>query len=265
MARLSVSPPKWPFISVVLTTRDRPRLLSLALSCYRRQTYPWRELIVVDDGEHDPADEEVVADAGGRLLRLDAGTPLGDKLNGGVDSARGPLCAKMDDDDWYAPSYLETMVGALRARGARVCRPTLAFLGPFLFFDVASWEVRWAAEGSVPGATLVFAKEDWRERPFRGVSNHEDMWFLQDQMALGVAPLPVCAPEVFLAVRHGALRRERGHTWTQQWQGEDLDASLRAAPRYRSPDALLPPWALAQYRALRRDLSSAGAPAHVVP
>ena len=33
---------------------------------------------------------------------------LGTKLNLGCEAARGKICMKMDDDDWYAPRYLET-------------------------------------------------------------------------------------------------------------------------------------------------------------
>jgi glycosyltransferase involved in cell wall biosynthesis len=78
-----------PLISVVMATRDRPRLLPVALACYQHQTYPRRELIVVDDGDEFPADAALVAAAGGRLIRVAPGTPLGTKLNAGVEAAKG--------------------------------------------------------------------------------------------------------------------------------------------------------------------------------
>src|SRR5690242_2387584 len=102
-----------PLVSVILTTRDRPRLFSLALAYYRYQSYANRELIVVDDGEQYPADAAAVADAGGRLIRVTPGTKLGAKLNHGVEQARGDWCQKMDDDDWYAPGFLEAMVAGV--------------------------------------------------------------------------------------------------------------------------------------------------------
>src|SRR5581483_2994562 len=95
-----------PFVSVLLTTRDRPRLLPVALACYRQQTYPNRELIVVDDGGRVPADRSAVEAVGGRLLRVAPGAWLGEKLNVGAEAARGALCQKMDDDDWYGPDFL---------------------------------------------------------------------------------------------------------------------------------------------------------------
>ena len=132
--------PFQPLVSVVLTTRDRPRFLPLALAGYQQQTYPHRELIVVDDGEQFPVSGAEVAAAGGRLLRVAPGTPLGSKLNTGIAAARGRLIQKMDDDDWYGPGFLAAMVAALAERWHVACRPTLAFLSPFLFFDLARWE-----------------------------------------------------------------------------------------------------------------------------
>lgn len=252
-----------PLVSVILTTRDRPRLLRLALACYRHQTYPRRELVVVEDGELFPADEEAVAAVGGRLLRVEPGTPLGRKLNRGVSLAEGPLCQKMDDDDWYAPRFLETMVSAYLASRTVVCRPAVAFLQQFLFFDVARWEVRRSVDNNVPGATLLFAREDWAERPFRALPGDEDVWFLLDQVKSGVSLLPVEGLETFLAVRHGGNARERGHTWTHQWDGRTLEAYLQDRPRHPGgPESLLPDWALAVYRDLRRELPAAAPTGH---
>ncbi len=249
-----------PLVSVILTTRDRPRLLAIALACYRHQTYPRRELIVVDDGHRFPADADAVAAVGGRLIRVEPGTPLGTKLNRGVEVARGPLCQKMDDDDWYAPRFMETMISSLLESRREVCRPAIAFLMPFLFFDVARWEVRRSVDANAPGATLFFAREEWEARPFRPVRYDEDVWFLLDQTSAGVGVVPVRALELFLAVRHQGAGRDRGHTWTHQGDGEQLEAYMARRPPYQGgPEALLPDWALAFYRKLRRDLM--GSPA----
>lgn len=233
----------------------------MALACYRHQTYPRRELVVVDDGDRFSADAGAIAGVGGRLIRVDSGTPLGAKLNRGVGEARGVLCQKMDDDDWYAPRFLETMVSTLLTSWAVVCRPTLAFLMPFLFFDLARWEVRQSVENNIPGATLLFGREDCEERGFRALPQDEDVWFLLDRLRLGTSLLPVQGLETFLAVRHRGGTADRGHTWTHQWNGQTLDDYLLRRPLHgRRPEGLLPRWALAVYRELRRDLLAAPSP-----
>jgi hypothetical protein len=168
----------------------------------------------------------------------------------------------MDDDDWYAPRFLEAMVSALLAGRSVVCKPTLAFLMPFLFFDVARWEVRRSVENNAPGATLLFAREDWWVHPFRNLRADEDVWFVLDQVRAGVRLLPVRAPELFLAVRHRGGTRDRGHTWMRQGDGRPLEDYLLGRALFPGgPEALLPDWALAVYRDLRREILAAASPA----
>ena len=128
----------------------------MALRCFRHQTWAARELIVVNDGSLHPVDPVAVREAGGRLVRATPGTPLGTKLNLGLEEARGDWCQKMDDDDWYAPDFMARMVGAVAAHRQIACRPVVAFLMPFLLFDVARWEVRRSVNNNMPGATLFF-------------------------------------------------------------------------------------------------------------
>ena len=65
-------------------------------------------------------------------------TPLGTKLNRGLEESQGWLCQKMDDDDWYGSRFLETMVSAFMQNRLKLCRPAIAFLFSFLFFVVGT-------------------------------------------------------------------------------------------------------------------------------
>jgi glycosyltransferase involved in cell wall biosynthesis len=247
--------PDVPLVSAIIATRDRPRLLSIALACYGHQTYPRRELIVVDDGTDAPADEAAVTGVGGKLLRVEPGTPLGKKLNVGAAAARGLFCQKMDDDDWYAPAFMETMVASVMESWTIVCRPTLAVLMGFLFFDVARWEVRRSTPENAPGATLFFMRDQWEEHPFRGVPRDEDVWFYMDQIRHGGTCVTVDAPETFLAVRHSGGSSDRGHTWTRQLDGQRLETYMLDLPLHEGgPESLLPAWAVARYREIQADL-----------
>lgn len=255
-----------PLVSVILTTRDRPGFLRFALTCYERQTYPNRELIVVDDGDRFPVDPDLVATVGGRVVRAPVGTPIGSKLNLGLDAARGVLCQKMDDDDWYGPAYVETMVTKLLESWREACRPTIAFVTPFLFFDVARWEIRRSLDRNVPGATLFFRRADWVLHRFRALPGDEDLWFFLDQVRAGTVPLVIEQPELFLAVRHRGSQRERGHTWINQQDNRPLEDYLLERPLHRrSPERVLPPWAVAFYRELRAELLAAAGTAERAP
>jgi glycosyltransferase involved in cell wall biosynthesis len=244
-------------VSVILTTRDRPRFLSLALRFYREQTYPARELIVVDDGEQFPADAAAVEAVGGRLVRMPPATPLGTKLNAGVELARGQWCQKMDDDDCYAPRFLEKMMSSVVESQRVACCPVIAFLTPFLFFDLARWEIRQSEENNAPGATLLFTRHSWEERPFRPIFRDEDVWFLMDQLRCGANVILVRDTEAFTAIRHRDVASDRGHTWTHQHDGRPLENSLDDRPLYdRKPEEFLPEFALEIYREFRKEMLS---------
>jgi hypothetical protein len=247
-----------PLVSVILTTRDRPRFLSLALRFYSEQTYAARELIVVDDGEQFPVDAAAVEAVGGRLVRMPPATPLGTKLNAGVEKARGRWCQKMDDDDCYSPRFLEKMMSAVAETQNVVCCPVIAFLTPFLFFDVARWELRQSEQNNAPGATLLFTRQGWEERSFRPLFRDEDVWFLMDQLRCGAKVVLVRDIEAFTAVRHRDVTSDRGHAWTHQHDGRTLEQSLNDRELYkRKPEEFLPDFATKVYRELHEEMLSA--------
>lgn len=236
-----------PLVSVVLATCDRPDFLPVALACWRQQIYAPLELLVIDDGRAFPADAETVAASGGRLLRVDEGMPLGTKLNCGLVHARGELCLKADDDDWYGPTFLEAMVARFLEKQTRVCRPTIAGLSPFLVFDVGRWRLS-EYRGSMSGATILFQWDNWNECRFREISLQEDSWFVRDQVEAGASFVPVPALDTYLAVRHGGDQCNRGHGWTHEWTGPGLGEHPRQHPSALVPERLLPDWALEVYR-----------------
>src|SRR4051812_15384682 len=163
-----------PLVSVILTTRDRPRFLQIALRCFTHQTYAPRELLVVDDGSRWPVNSADVEAVGGRLIRVEPGTPLGSKLNRGVQESRGLLCQKMDDDDWYGPDFLERIIGAWRRSQRYVSWPVIAANSPHQVFDINRWEVRMNHQSGVAGGTLLFTRQIWEQSPFRPVVKAED-------------------------------------------------------------------------------------------
>jgi hypothetical protein len=71
----------------------------------------------------------------------------------------------------------------------------------------------------------------------------------------------VPARELLLAVRHHDAAGERGHTWTQQPDGQAVEEKLRDHPLHDAgPEALLPAWALQVYRELRLGKTSSASP-----
>src|SRR4029453_19349055 len=104
----------------VMPTRDRRPFVAQAITYFRRQDYPCRELVVVDDGD-DAVGDLVPVDPGIRYVRLDRPMLLGEKRNMCNDLAAGDVLVHWDDDDWSAPDRLRRQLTALEDSGADLC------------------------------------------------------------------------------------------------------------------------------------------------
>lgn len=215
-----------PLVSCILATGNRQLFLEQAIRCYRRQSYPARELIVVDDDPRPWAGREALLRAGGaddrsiHYIRLDRPASLGDKLNLGISLARGPLIQKLDDDDYYHPDFLAAMVAALDGRDPD---RTLAALDCFLVLLVATGELKFSGHGWCAGGTLCFHRELWERSPFRDLPRAVDWWFLEDHRPRLVT---LCRPELYILVRH-----ETGHLWNRLGD-EEVTAYFRRCSNY---------------------------------
>ncbi len=113
-----------PLVSALMVTKDRPALAACSIECFRRQTWPARELVIVDDGADDALADRVRAldDPAIRHVRLPPeGLPLGTLRNRALAEARGELVCQWDDDDLFHPQRIALQVAALRALGGAAC------------------------------------------------------------------------------------------------------------------------------------------------
>ncbi len=112
-----------PLVSCVMPTFDRRRFVPDAIDGFWSQTYPDRELVIVDDGT-DPIADLVPDDPMIRYVRLDQRLKTGAKRNAACRAARGDVIVHWDDDDWSSPrSAPRCRVGAARQWRRRV-RPS---------------------------------------------------------------------------------------------------------------------------------------------
>lgn len=227
-----------PFVSCVMPTGGRPEFLAQAVRCFQRQRYPLRELIIVDDGS-DEKSATLPLDADIRYLHLPRRTSLGAKLNLGIEQARGDVIQKLDDDDFYAPGFIERMLAGLA--GSKL-RNAVAALDCFLVLIAKSGHLTFSGHGWLAGNSLCFQRALWQKRAFRPVDRAEDWWFLRDH---ATAQVRVCSPELAIVVRH-----EQGHTWTQCGASDVTELFTKRPAHGRALAELVPDDALAFYHGL---------------
>ncbi len=99
-------------VVIVMRTRDRAILLRRALASVAAQTYRDFQLVVVNDGGEPSAVEALLStfDGIGEPTVIHNSESVGREqaVNVGVQPSTSPLVAILDDDDTWAPSYLET-------------------------------------------------------------------------------------------------------------------------------------------------------------
>jgi len=131
----------------MLALPARTKMREQAIRCYERQTYPHRELVIVED----------------------AGT-VGAKRNMACSRARGEIIIHWDDDDLFAPTRIEDQVKRLQETGKQITG-----YRSLLFWDGRQMtRYRSANPRYALGVSLCYRKEWWRGRAFPDVNVGED-------------------------------------------------------------------------------------------
>jgi glycosyltransferase involved in cell wall biosynthesis len=100
-----------PPISVIVCTRDRPRLLRRCLEALSRLTYTAYQVVVVDNASRDDSTAEVVSATPFRYAREDR-PGLNWARNRGAAEARYDIIAYIDDDARADPGWLDGIADA---------------------------------------------------------------------------------------------------------------------------------------------------------
>ncbi len=206
-------------VSCILATGARNRFFPQALRCFQSQTYPYRELVVVDDGETSVG-RLCRGVEGVKHIRLDRRARLGAKLNIGIENSSGTILQKVDDDDYYAPGFLETAVGRIQTSRSR---RAIAGWDCFLIMLAGAPELYFSGHGWLAGGTLCFRRGLWDSAPFRDLRTGEDSFFLQDHPGPRIR---IRAHEQYVLVRHGR------NTWKSFWNGVRVDSFVRSLSVY---------------------------------
>ncbi len=101
-----------PLVSIIVRTKDRPRLLTEALASIHAQTYGNLEVVVVNDGGMDVSDAVKQFQSFLKLQYHAHATTLGRSAaaNTGLRNASGQYMGFLDDDDLLYPDHVGTLV-----------------------------------------------------------------------------------------------------------------------------------------------------------
>lgn len=120
-----------PTVAILVRTKDRPRFLRRALANIAEQTFTDYTVCVINDGGDESATRAILqasplahlleGDAPRLTLLTTGGGNMEAASNAGLAATDSEFVAIHDDDDLWAPEFLERTVGALRASDALIC------------------------------------------------------------------------------------------------------------------------------------------------
>jgi glycosyltransferase involved in cell wall biosynthesis len=106
------------FISVIIPTYNREQRLRKAIDSVLAQTYPYFELIVVDDGSEDKTSELVSSYEADIVYIKQANKGPAAARNRGIQAARYNLVAFLDSDDRFSADKLQVQISAMQDKPA---------------------------------------------------------------------------------------------------------------------------------------------------
>ncbi|PJE95688.1 glycosyl transferase [Streptomyces carminius] len=115
-----------PKLSVIVPFHNVQDYAPDTLRSLAANARPGTEFILVDDCSTDATGEILERAAAGlpraRLLRHEENRGISAARNTGIDAAEGDYLTFLDGDDWYAPGYLDELVGAAEELGCDFVR-----------------------------------------------------------------------------------------------------------------------------------------------
>jgi glycosyltransferase involved in cell wall biosynthesis len=135
-----------PLVTVIIPTYNRERKLSDAIESALNQTYPHKQIIVIDDGSIDQT-AELVKKYPEVEYYYKANGGQASARNFGLNNAKGTIIASLDSDDIWYPEFLQKCVYKLETEK--------------LDFVFANWD-----QDTKHGNTWSFLNSDPFLRPF---------------------------------------------------------------------------------------------------
>ncbi len=113
-----------PRISIIIPVYNVENYIRTCIESILIQTYPYFELILIDDGSSDLS-PKIIDEYGAKDPRLkvihqkNKGVSIA--RNVGIEQAQSPWICFIDSDDWVEPNYIENFITAVKQKENNTC------------------------------------------------------------------------------------------------------------------------------------------------
>ena len=158
-------------VSVVIPAYNRAHCIQNAINSVIAQTYPPKEIIIVDDGSTDNLQEIIDSYSASqlRLVKHQTNKGASQARNTGIEQAKGDYIAFLDSDDTWCPNKLEAQVAFMKQHNLEASCTNFAFYRngtleqesvyrPYKSIRLTQKDMAWGCFIS-PGSTFICKKE----------------------------------------------------------------------------------------------------------
>jgi glycosyltransferase involved in cell wall biosynthesis len=126
--------PVQPLVSCIIPTKDRPHLISRAITSVLKQSYSKIEVIVIDDSTNSNT-KQVISQFGAKVIYIKNGQSKGAPYsrNIGLAEAKGDIISFLDDDDVWMPNKIEAQLKLLSRYPIVSCNYTTVVNGKMTY------------------------------------------------------------------------------------------------------------------------------------
>lgn len=196
-------------VSCLMVTANRKKLARRAINCFIDQTYPNKELVIIDDGDEDYS--SILQDVPTKelnyiKLQKEPDFVLGKLRNKSLEASSGDFLVQWDDDDWYHPERIKIQANILN-QGYDACCLSSAIM----HLDTAEFIMHpyiGILPNGIPGSIMHRRNDSIR---YPETKRSEDTIYLNKWMNLKYYKLDDSFNYLFLRAYHGDNTWEQNH------------------------------------------------------
>lgn len=201
---------KYPLISCLCVTHEKPKMLERVINCFYNQSYQNKQLIIVYE-DFDTLTHEFIINQyfenNIKVIMIDSSKkkiPLGELRNTSIYEADGEYVCQWDDDDWFDPDRLATQMLFIQQSGKPAC-----ILSRWIVFDALTSKAYLSNQRLWEGSILC-RKDLMLEKLYPALHKGEDSSVVEHLYQNEKLYIVDDMPELYIYISHG------NNTWEQR-------------------------------------------------
>ncbi len=198
------TPEEFPLVSaIMLAGRTALSDILAAIACFQAQTYPHKELVIVNNAKNQFDAAALNIQAQRNVALIDTPYPFfaGMARNFGISAANGRILAQFDPDYWYAPHRLETQIAMLAKEEAAV----VVLASTLQYSNVSGRASYQQNDRNAILGTMVFIRPQNLDYP--NIDKQEELGLLQKFQDGGAKVVAMPTPELACKMCYTAGKR----------------------------------------------------------